>query len=755
MKTALTILLLFFATCSFGQNAYYDAQNIARIDTTELRTILDHAGVHLMDAANNFVQKENIKLQIIGGGRKHTETEIIDCLIDDEACLLKYRVVGDRKKKEQEVSLKSLAFNQELQNDFSLTEASSGIDVKLVKGYSLSEVEKKQIRNLISFVDSPFGESITEIDFNVVNGAIDKFNGYATTHKMATQKSIGFAASFLSGATTGLIGNILSGDFSMSEEDQTKIIDGLVKYIAEEFKRAQMMSYMNIFERTIGKVGEFQVLFPKTYAKLKATDPIKFPDLGDEFKEIFSQDFKAILDNLLNHFDNHKSTDDLEDKLTLLSKTNVDAIKATEVYGSFKIAIDASSKLIHNYHPVDLFNYLDGKYYKSTYTRNDSELENKIGFYLHGLNILQRNVLDTAKTADNRFSNVWLNYEQLRKLDSPGKVKYFLALIYQQDRDYFDKLLFGSNPVVLGDIYEKLKAKVDEIVPVLIELQDFRANLDDENLKDNFEDYVRMVLNVVDAVADDSENLGEFFKVAGDVVDIYENIREKDYGNTIFHLNEILRVFMTSIDAKPELVNVLAKIDHYGSFMAAVVNAEDSDDMKEVIKTFVAPPASYVFKRQHNWTLSVSAHPGYFVGFEANKEFPKAEFISGLTLPIGFDVTYKLNRSCRDESYSLGFSGQLLDLGAVLNFRIGDSTSMLPDVISFKQFFSPGFSINVGFPNSPMTIALGYQYTPELRKITSADGNELFPNYHRLSLRLSWDLPLLYLGKSKRFCKYD
>lgn len=760
MKTTLTAILLLFSIYSFGQNAYYDAQNIARIDVSELQDILDHAGVHLMDAGNNFVQEKDVKLQMIGAGRRLTDTEIIECAIDDNDCIMKFRMVGDKTRQEREISLRSLALNDELQNDFSLTEAASGIDVKMVNGYSLSEPEKKHIRNLIAFVDSPFDQGLTEIDLKIVNDAIDKYNGYAKKRKMSVKKPVGFAASSLAGAAPGLIGGILSGDFSMSEEDQTKIIDGLVKYIAEEFRRAQMMSYMNIFERTIGQIGEFQVLFPKTFAKLKATDPIKFPDLGDEFKEIFSQDFKSLLDNLLEHFETHTASSDLEDKLTLLDAANITQIKATSEYESFKIAIDASSKLIHNYHPVDLFHYLDGKYYANTMLSTDTELENKIGFYLHGLNLLQRNVLDTAKTANNRFSNVWLNYEQLKKLDSPVKVKYFLALIYQQDRTYFNRLLFPAktDAQIAADItliQGELKKKVDALVPILIELQDFRANLDDQNLKDNFEDYIRMVLDVVEAMTQDSDNLKTFFAVADDVVDVYENVRDKDFGNTIFHLNEILRVFVTSIDGSPQILNILSKIDHYGSFMAAVVNAENSDDMKEVIKSFVAPPASYVFKRQHNWTMSVTAHPGYFVGFEANKEFPDPKVISGLTLPIGFDLNYKLNRNSRDQSATLGFSGQILDLGAVLNFRIMDSTSTLPDVINFKQFFSPGFSINYGLANSPLTIALGYQYTPELRKITLDNGNELFPNYHRVSLRLSWDLPLLFLYKSKKYCKYD
>jgi hypothetical protein len=110
-------------------------------------------------------------------------------------------------------------------------------------------------------------------------------------------------------------------------------------------------------------------------------------------------------------------------------------------------------------------------------------------------------------------------------------------------------------------------------------------------------------------------------------------------------------------------------------------------------------------------------------------------------------MTFK-NKAGKENSSSVGIFAQIVDLGAVLNFRIGDSTSTLPDKIEFKQIFSPGISINYGFNNSPLNIGVGYQYSPELRKI-SKNGNEIYPNGNRLFLRLAWDIPLLNIAKSK------
>ena len=75
----------------------------------------------------------------------------------------------------------------------------------------------------------------------------------------------GFVARFAPGlsAALALIPNIIGGNFSLSAEDQTKIIDGLTKYYAEEFRKAQLLTYMKTFESTIGKGGNCRFSFHK------------------------------------------------------------------------------------------------------------------------------------------------------------------------------------------------------------------------------------------------------------------------------------------------------------------------------------------------------------------------------------------------------------------------------------------------------------------------------------------------------------
>ena len=185
--------------------------------------------------------------------------------------------------------------------------------------------------------------------------------------------------------------------------------------------------------------------------------------------------------------------------------------------------------------------------------------------------------------------------------------------------------------------------------------------------------------------------------------------------------------------------------------MSDVINSEDSDAIKEIIKKHVAPSVSFIHKKEYTSTISITSQPGYFVSTESIEN--NNGFVSGITLPIGFEFTWKVKKRPDptkkiQNGSSIGIFAQLLDLGAMLNFRVHDDSSTLPDKVEIKHVFSPGGSITYGLKNSPLTFALGYQYTPQLRKITLDNGNEILPNGHRIFLQIAWDIPLVNIYRS-------
>jgi len=630
---------------------------------------------------------------------------------------------------------------------------------------NLSKHEIDAVRDYQKFITNPFDVSITNLDLGTLKSAIGKYNLFVESEKLVGASGVGnrygFAAAGLVSALS-LIPNMLGGNFSLGAEQQTKIIDGLTKYYAEEFRKAQLLTYMQVFENTVGNFGELQVLLPQTYTKLKSADPSRFPELGDEYKAMFNEDLQNVIDNLINHIDKHSAATNpaLESKLIWLTSANVALIRGNPQYECFKISADIGSKLINNYHPVDLFNYLDGKYYDPhILTQASFVTVDHIKLIIHGLNIVQRNVLDTTKSG-SQFANVWLNLQEFKKLDTKDEWLFFAGLMYQQDRNFFDAFIFnatgrtltGASAVTDAEI-QILKTRINAILSALVEIQNFRSDLKAENLKDNYAAYMNLILRSFESTNIFSNavlqlpvpDLKRYLMIADYTVKIYDNARKKDYNNTIYYAVEILNQFLASDPAYSKVIN---KIEQYGNFMTDVINARNSDEIKDVIKKYAAPPSSFILKREYQRTFSITGQPGYFASIEKfDGRNQKFKFASGITLPMGFEITFK-GKHGNENSGSLGVFAQVLDLGAVLNFRTGDSTSTLPDKIEFGQIFSPGVAVNYGFKNSPATIGLGYQYTSQLRKITQ-NGNDIYPHGHRIFFRLACDIPLINIAKSK------
>lgn len=621
---------------------------------------------------------------------------------------------------------------------------------------NLSKYEQKVLEAYSNFLNQPFGGNIGKLDIKALGSAIEKYNAFLENKRQQELATLqgGFKKDdYVAAAFLPLISSIAGGSFSMGPDQQTKIIDGITKYYAEEFRKAQLLTYMQTFKSTIGKYGEMQVLFPQTYSKLLSADPSRFPDLGNEYKDIFNSDLKMIPEHLIKHIDNHtaKGNEKLEKSLQWLKEANLKKIKASKYYQSFKFSADVGQKLINNYHPVDLFNFLDDKYYSSDLILSSSKASEKIVLALHGLNLLQRNLLDTTKRETTAFKNAWINLQTLQALDTKEEWTYFAGLLYQQDKAFFNKFIWQTTNVSLQNITDEqikiLKKRVYTILTALVELQDFRSNLKDDNLRENFSTYMDLVnkamlsANYFTEQEFTTENYSKFNKLAGYTMNVYDNARKKDYNNTFYYTLEILNELMGENDSYNEITN---QIEQYSSFMTEVINTKNSDEVKECIKKYVAPPTSFMQKRELKWTLSITGQPGYFVGAETlSSKGQKTAFVSGITLPMGFEFTFKTKGN-----NSIGLFAQLIDIGAVLNFRVDDQTSTLPDKIEFKQIFSPGIIGNYGFKNSPITIGLGYQYSPQLRKVTE-DGNELFPNGDRFLLRVTWDIPFINIAKSK------
>lgn len=621
--------------------------------------------------------------------------------------------------------------------------------------YLLSEQEYKTVQAYLSFLDAPFASTITPSDLSIryLKSAIDKINSTGTD--ASNFKAKGFE-NFIQdlNKSTGILG--------LGPNIGSAIIDGLAKYYAEEFKKAQMVTYMQIFNQTIDEVGELQVLIPGTFKKLAMADPSKFPELGKQYKIMFDEDLRNLLDNVIQHIEKHtaQANPQLEAKLKWLNAATVDKIRKADVFQVARMSHEMSKKLRNNYTLSELFEYMDDQFYENADVLSvqvSTQVSGKLKTIFHTLNLIQKNLIkynDISVTGENKQPLQWITIKEFKELTTVTEWKYFLGLIYQQDPAFFNQYLKHNNIFPeAADHFNFYKQKFAAFTGILGEIQDFKLNLKDSTIQDNYGDFMKLIIRVfkqtnylLNINLNQNNDFDKIEYVANRLFTMNESVRKKDYGNIIKEIRLLADYFELNNSIA---VGVFEKAEKYLSFMSDVINAKDSDEIKNTIRRHAAPASSFILKRQHSFTLSVTGHPGYFVGFEKfdGKGMP-FNFITGITLPMGLELSFKTKPNLKTSS-SLSAFIQLIDIGAVMNFRMDNSTSMLPATIDIKQIASPGISLNYGFRNSAFNIGLGYQYAPMLRKIKEGT-MDVTANAHRPFLRFAWDIPLFYLVKTKK-----
>jgi|GEM_PF-3150636 len=198
----------------------------------------------------------------------------------------------------------------------------------------------------------------------------------------------------------------------------------------------------------------------------------------------------------------------------------------------------------------------------------------------------------------------------------------------------------------------------------------------------------------------------------------------------------------------------LVKFERYGTLIANVASAENSDEVKAAIEASVLPVGSSRAKRYSNWSLTVNSFVGAFAGQAFYKEVNggitenKSIATFGVTAPIGISINKGFINGA-DSPSALGFMLQVIDLGALVNFYIkeGDGAA-LPEgsKIQLGDIIAPGAVFTYSIGDSPFTILAGVQYVPNLNRMDVIPTNDNFkPVAWRYNLGIAIDIPLFNL----------
>jgi hypothetical protein len=768
----------------------------------------------------------------------------------------------------------------------------------------LTEGEKEVLKVCEDFVDKPFDNP--KPDFARVRAILQKQRAVG----LSTRE---FENQFAGTSIISLAAPLLN--FSrLSTAQVDTLLYGLTIYFADEFRRGYMQTYLNTFEKSIGKTAELEILFPATYEKLRTFDPIRYKEIGNELKLVFNEDLSSSLEHLISHVESPESFQPKTNQVfALLNPDFCNTLRSKREYKHLKLSAEIAQKLIDGVHPADIIGYLDAKYYDD----GDPTLV-ELGKSLHLLNILQRNLRDTTAKVNGQFSNVWINFEKLSQLNTLEKQKFFLALLMNEDDSFFNNTL---NPIritsssTFNDL--KSKCKLTELLSTLVKIDEFiklknKALFEEQNFLPLMKltgDLVKLAL-----VQENQGRVDHYVSLSNEVFLTYNAIRTKNYGNLPTQIGNIIKLltknnsgsdvlgqplealvksvidrindqvaplnnanayrqimnspfgpllesygssektfyelfnnrnaippalttyyqyidkrlrdnlgtpnndaFIKTLSSEIEVLTkkdftskwqqkiknlmkdaleahkdatldaalipsltttiktglesksiyikidsallkiaqnskispLIQQIDKWSGFMAASVSAKTSEEVSDVVKRYVNPPSSYIDKRNHPFTITIGGMPGLYLGRERLLDTlgksKECKTTLGLTLPVGLDFGFATGKNS-----NVSIFASIIDLGALLSYRLNTNANTLPDEFNFKQFLSPGVSVGWGFPNTPLTLSAGYQYAPQLRKLNKNATSEVLSNAHRWQIRIAYDIPLFSIVKSKR-----
>ncbi|MBT1704737.1 hypothetical protein [Chryseosolibacter indicus] len=270
-------------------------------------------------------------------------------------------------------------------------------------------------------------------------------------------------------------------------------------------------------------------------------------------------------------------------------------------------------------------------------------------------------------------------------------------------------------------------------------------------LEKNYSSAVTNALKVIELVSesiikDVSFNVERSTALKAQLVSLDTN-SERDKKKKDSLRNETIRNYKSFVK-----LNKLSKgAIKYGVFMANVVDAKSSEEIKEAISNAALPVGSSSYKKYQQFTLSVNSYLG--AHFRLNREDNPDktwEQNVGLIAPVGVALNYGLGRGG-----SVSLFAPLLDVGAIAEFRLSDTGTQLTESIKLGNILSPGGYVVYGLPaNIPIGIGIGTQYGPGLFEVNSQGPGQTVNSYENPSWRwnafVAVDIPLFNLTRGKK-----
>lgn len=563
---------------------------------------------------------------------------------------------------------------------------------------------------------------------------------------------------------------------SIGNLDVTKIADGFAKFIVERTKKELQAAFFDRFIKELenDSYKDLRTLFPNTWGTVKSLPEkiYSYDPFLQSLRNSFGKDLETILPNLESVVRNGQYKDFFNNHLELKSVVLTGLFFSKGLQKGVHIG-----KVLEDYNALAI-----------DYRFTDPQIN---GIKNNAIQFLQK-VSGSFRKMNSTDKEYYIPADSIQQfITDTFSLRIYAGLLYCQVKDLqiqpADRLTYGDALARLGtwaDEMNEIRHYLEQISGEVQSLQDliieFRAKPKKEQTVDDyigiFNNSMRLVASfrdnqlirdVTDLLpAPQQEAVNKFWKyfenfeeASTNALSIYTSIQQKQYSVAIVHLRNLYEMRfdpekIVNDSTKKRIKAVISFILEKGAFIAAAAEAKNSDEVYAVINKVAMPQGSARVKRLSNSNIAVNAYCGLFIGKEDIKGLPEKEDINayGLSAPIGFSLSkgdrvlpWPIHGAFKAKGWSSTIFISVVDLGALAAYRFqNDTTSQVPTV-QLKHIFSPGIFWSVGIPKTPLSLNLGAQVGPNLRKVKNDVNTFAERTYTRYSFSVVVDIPLLNL----------
>ncbi|MCX6249449.1 MAG: hypothetical protein NTX61_01735 [Bacteroidetes bacterium] len=532
--------------------------------------------------------------------------------------------------------------------------------------------------------------------------------------------------------------------------DVTNFAVALTDFMIERAKQELSITFFDKFKEDFKKYPELQILFPATSDLMNYLLSYDFNRMLPVLREAFIKDIQNLYINI--------------PKLrTIPQYQPVFKTTGGKIYVVTAIFVNG---ILEHKNPAQILQAVA----QDEIIRNDTT---NLGNSVKLINLVSESLMDTVK------NHIWIPVEKLTLLANDNMFQtMFFGLIYQENltlnivfkdskrrlvidlQSLLDQLAGNQamGRMVINNNFRGFLAKSDTVTRTMQCMQK-KVSLNQKLTASDISLYLGSCLDFLDQFIPQVTRVFPGYPVPKEVKttlfvlrksnDLYSDLMLKKYHSAVYDAIMILDSTLFNQGSG----KVREGFIKYGTFLASVALAENSDQIKDAIEAVALPPGSSRIKRETPFNISLNGYLGVFGGREIMPglaENPQA-WSAGVFAPSGVAVSFG-NIKCKSEAGGKSFTifVSLIDLGTLASYRMGNDKASVVPKITLQNIISPGCYLIWGFGKCPFSLGAGAQIGPNLRSVQENAINKEQNFYWRYGAFLAVDIPYINLFTKSR-----